>query len=202
MSSRPRGLGLCLTLALLLASVTDAGAKIRRVQRLQIVPGDEPPVYRLEQVQEETDPASRDVVYDLRIYATRRVDTEGTVPGSIETIDVSLIFGAGLLHEFRNIAATRFVPSVALDPCKSSMWTVRAHFTVDGRRHVTNWSGDYDEKDIENYCANLISDSVGARGLRAVAGYVGYDQREMCCEQSYYFPFRVTGPNQECAAGD
>jgi hypothetical protein len=159
-------------------------------------------VYAREPLYANTDASQLEVVYDVRIYATRRVDTVSTIPGAIETSSASFLFGGELLHEFREIIGTRFMPEVTFEACERYLWTVRSRFTVDGKTHVTHWSGNYDEKDIEEYRQNLISTSAGARRLRGIAGYLGFDQREYYREESYYFPFQASEPGQDCSSED
>ncbi|NIW24432.1 MAG: hypothetical protein GWN29_07620, partial [Gammaproteobacteria bacterium] len=62
-----------------------------------------------------------------------------------DSSELFLLLTGDLEYEFRDIADTRFVPQIELEACKPYTWTVRARFVVDGRTHLTHWSGNYDE---------------------------------------------------------
>jgi hypothetical protein len=48
-----------------------------------------------------------------------------------------------LLHEWSGLVEPRLAVSTPLQPCSRYFWTVRARFTMNGVRRVTEWAGAY-----------------------------------------------------------
>ncbi|MCB1800077.1 MAG: hypothetical protein KDI82_00165 [Gammaproteobacteria bacterium] len=76
------------------------------------------------------DGAYSDVSYTLRIYS-----------GEVRQLRVAE--PATLLHEVTDLNEPAFSLSTPLQPCRHHFWTVRAHFTLNGVRRVTEWAGAY-----------------------------------------------------------
>lgn len=74
--------------------------------------------------------AYSDIFYTLRIYA-----------GEVRQLRVSE--PATLLHEVTGLVEPVYSLAAPLQPCRHHFWTVRAHFTLDGVRQVTEWAGAY-----------------------------------------------------------
>ncbi len=71
------------------------------------------------------------VTYDLRLYAG-------------EVLRLGVVEPTRLLHEWSGLVEPRHVLSTPLQPCAHYFWTVRARFTLNGVRRVTEWAGAYD----------------------------------------------------------
>ena len=72
-----------------------------------------------------------DVSYDLRIYTSRLI------------LDGKFAEPADLLQEWADLDEPRYSLTTPLQPCSRYFWTVRARFTLNGTRRVTEWSGAY-----------------------------------------------------------
>lgn len=71
------------------------------------------------------------VTYDLRLYTG-------------EVLRLGVVEPTRLLREWSGLVEPRHVLSTPLQPCTHYFWTVRARFTLDGVRRVTEWAGAYD----------------------------------------------------------
>ncbi|MCB1774335.1 MAG: hypothetical protein KDI88_12015 [Gammaproteobacteria bacterium] len=72
-----------------------------------------------------------DITYDLRLY-------------SGEVVPAGVAEPAVLLHEARGLVEPTYAVATPLKPCSRYFWTVRAGFTLNGLRRVTEWAGAYD----------------------------------------------------------
>ena len=128
-----------------------------------------------------------DISYDLRLYHAQRI------PISQKTL------GTGTLaREYRNLPTNSFTVDDPLEHCTAYTWTVRARFNLAGKTYVTHWSGNFNEKQIEEFRRKQHQDS-GAVGFNARgSGFFGSDQQYFYREDSYYFPFFIAEPGREC----
>jgi hypothetical protein len=145
-------------------------------------------------------PASAlEVSYDLRIYRSRLgADAQPMLYPSSAKMPTTLYPGE-MLHEFRGVPAEEFVPDFEFAPCTPYAWTVRARFVVDGKTHLTYWSGNYKEKKVEELRKWRISRKASARAARSAGVVIGWDYDEMLREQAQYFPFLATSSGQKCS---
>jgi len=60
-----------------------------------------------------------------------------------------------------------YATEMTLSPCKLYSWTVRAHFTLDGRPWVTEWAGLYDRRALYHDEARQPSRDLSDRSLNA-----------------------------------
>ena len=145
-------------------------------------------------------PASQfDISYDLRIYRSRpaRRAKPMLLPGQ-DDMPVTLIADE-LVHEFRGISGESFTPEITFVHCTPYAWTVRARFVIDGKTHLTYWSGGYKEDKVEELRQLRISQRASARMARSAGSVMGWDLDEMWLEEASYFPFLATSPKKKCS---
>jgi hypothetical protein len=145
-------------------------------------------------------PASKlKVSYDLRIYRSLpgRDAKPMLYPGSVKT--PTTLYPGEMLYEFRGIIGEEFAPGIKFEHCMPYAWTVRARFVVDGKTHLTYWSGAYKEKKVEKLREWRTSQKRSARAARSAGVLVGWDYDEMMREKAQYFPFLATSTGQKCS---
>jgi len=74
-----------------------------------------------------------DIKYELRIY---EAEWQSLKQGGG-------IWATSMVASYEVIGEPRFQVKESLAPCRKYLWTVRATFTFEGRRRVTEWSGRY-----------------------------------------------------------
>jgi hypothetical protein len=156
--------------------------------------------YARDPLYKDTTASDLEVTYDLRIYRSRLWLMQIRSPIGESPDPLPIMLTGDLIHEFRGITGMIFTPEITLKHCTPYTWTVRARFKADGKTHLTQWSGNLKEKEIEKFRQKLISDSTGARTNRSVAGFIGIDEREYWRVESYNFPFLATTSGQKCSA--
>jgi hypothetical protein len=71
-----------------------------------------------------------DISYEIRIFSSR--------PGMLRTVEP-----ASLIEEAKDLIEPQYAVQTLLQPCSRYFWTIRANFTLDGIRRVTEWGGAY-----------------------------------------------------------
>lgn len=72
-----------------------------------------------------------DITYEVRIYTG-------------EVLQLGVAEPATLLHRQTGLVEPDYSVTTPLQPCGRYFWTVRAHFTLNGLRRVTEWAGAYE----------------------------------------------------------
>ena len=155
--------------------------------------------YARDPLYEDVTASQLDVSYDLRIYRSRPArSAKPMLFVGQDEMPISLIANE-LVHEYRGISGEAFTPEVKFDHCTPYAWTIRARFVINGRTHLTYWSGGYKEKNVEKLRRLKISEKGSARMARSIGGVMGVDADEMWLEEAQYFPFLVTSPGKKCS---
>ncbi len=129
-------------------------------------------------------PALDAVTYDLRLFEA--------VP--ITRIMGDKIYGAGpMLAEYRDIETNELTLDEPLPGCKRLVWTVRARFDANGQRHLSRWSGHYNEKKVDRMRKAEVDDEGKFNdGLSAV--FSGGDYSTQRQESAWFYAFRTPPP--------
>ncbi len=143
-----------------------------------------------------------DISYDLRIFRAVDLQNELRVPLVGPTEQLLTLQSGEQLYEFRGITETSFRPDVAFQACTPYTWTVRARFVARSKVHLTQWAGNYNEKKIEEYRQDRVSEKAGVRISRSVGGFMGMEMDDLYVQGVYFYPFLVTAPGQKCKEQD
>lgn len=135
-----------------------------------------PRLKRLSQAKAES--RLTDVKYDVRIFSTGVLNTW------------YMFFGGYQFHEVRGLSEPSYKLGNVLEPCHRYYWTVRARFKLDGKSRATEWSGEYNGKNVIYnpwWWRRDISPSILINPLNT----------------AYYFPFRTpaASPSKICPKG-
>jgi hypothetical protein len=144
--------------------------------------------YKRDPLYPETPLRAEDIAYDLRIYETLKLPSMADLYGPGE-----------LLHEERNIKDSSYTPAFELKPCTAYMWTVRTRFIVNDRLHLTRWSGNYKEKDLDKW-RDKVGSPTRMDKFNLIGGAIAgkQDQQIFYREGSYYYPFMTHSPTGKC----
>lgn len=146
----------------------------------------------------ETPASELEVSYDVRIYRSHLAGDGNSLLLSHQSDKPIRLMPGQLLHEFRGISGQEFTPDIKFEHCTPYAWTIRARFVVDGKSHLTYWSGTYKEKKVEQLRQYRISERAGVRTARSLGTITGWNLNEMWREEAQYFPFLATAPKQKC----
>lgn len=140
-----------------------------------------------------------EVSYDIRIYQSRLAGDANPLLLSRTAEQPIRLMPGELLHEFRGISGEEYTPDTTFERCTPYAWTIRARFIIDGRTHLTHWSGSYTEKNVEQLRQARISETASFRTARSMGVITGWDLNEMWREEAQYFPFLATSQGQKCS---
>jgi hypothetical protein len=140
-----------------------------------------------------------EVSYDIRIYRSRLAGNANPLLFPRPPEMPILLIAGEMLHEFRGISGEEFTPNITFEHCTPYAWTIRARFVVDGKKHLTYWSGDYKEKKVEQLRQYRISEQASVRTARSIGMTMGWNLNEMWREEAQYFPFLATSPEHKCS---